>query len=108
MFWIIENNSSMDWELKPNLVYVCSREYHLEDKARIDKYAREYAGVTPAAYGYVRIEGEHAVDPDPDANRITFSCESKEEMDFVYERIADALLHHPEVIDLRGKFIRII
>lgn len=106
MLWIIENNFAQDWEFKPQLVFVCSKDNDRERKERIDKYAREYVGETPAAYGYVRIEGEHAVDPD--ANNITFCCDTKEELDFVYVRIVDALISHPEVVDIRGKFIRVI
>lgn len=48
------------------------------------------------------MEGE--ANGDPDLNTIAFCCNTMEELDFVYDRIVDSILHHPEVIDLRGQF----
>ena len=102
MLWIIQNDFSQDWDFKPSCFYKCSADHDRNQKERLDWYALHDAGCDPARYGYVKIEGE--AKDDPDLSMIAFCCNTRDELEFVYERIADALLHHPEVIDLRGQY----
>jgi hypothetical protein len=108
MLWILENTFSQDWSFKPSCFYKCSQDDDKNQMERLDIYALKEVGDDPARYGYVKIEGE-SEDEEDNLSMIAFCCDSREEMEFVYDRIADALLHHPGVIDLRGKYkIRII
>ena len=102
MFWIIENEFSQEWGFTPSCFYKCSNDHHKDQMERLDWYALHDAGCDPARYGYVKIEGE--ANDDPDLSMIAFCCNTREELEFVYGRIADAILQHPEVIDLRGEF----
>jgi hypothetical protein len=107
MLWILQNDFSQEWGFTPSCFYKCSEDHDKNQMERLDYYALKHAGCDPARYGYVKIEGE--ANGDPDLTMIAFCCDTREELDFVYDRIADALLHHPGVIDLRGKYkIRII
>ena len=101
MLWIIQNNFSQEWGFTPSCFSRCSKDHNKDQMDRLDWYALHTAGCDPARYGYVKIEGEANGNPDL---MIAFCCNTKEELDFVYERIVDALMHHPEVIDLRGEF----
>lgn len=102
MLWILQNNFSQEWGFTPSCFYKCSPNHDKNQMERLDWYALHDAGCDPARYGYVKIEGE--ANGDPDLTMIAFKCDTERQMDFVYERIADSLLHHPDVIDLRGDY----
>lgn len=102
MLWILQNDFSQEWGFTPSCFYKCSEDHDKNQMERLDYYALKHAGCDPARYGYVKMEGE--ANDDPDLTMIAFCCDTMEELEFVYDRIADALLHHPEVIDLRGEY----
>lgn len=102
MLWILQNDFSQEWGFTPSCFYKCSDDHDKNQMESLDYYALKHAGCDPARYGYVKIEGE--ANGDPDLTMIAFCCDTREELDFVYDRIADAFLHHPEVIDLRGEY----
>lgn len=99
--WILQNHFSEVWgSFTPLCFYKCSKEEEADQMRRLDHYAINDAGETPAMYGYVKIEGDGNIDDG--TNMIAFVCDSREILDFIYERICDAILHHPDVIDLRN------
>jgi hypothetical protein len=100
--WIIENNFAMDWDFVPGSFFKCTDNLDKDQKEMMDRYAIKEVGTDPARYGYVKMEYDGAVDSGE--TRIVFKCDSKEILEFVYDRVADAIIHHPDVIDLRGKF----
>lgn len=107
MLWILQNDFSQEWGLKPSCFFKCTSDRDKDQKEMLDRYALKVVGDDPAGYGYVKIEGDAVLDGED--NRIVFCCDGWLELEFVYDRICDAFLNHPGVIDLRGEFdIRII
>ena len=99
MLWIIENRFSQDWEFSINCFFKSSDEIDAEERKRHDNYAIHHIGTEPAGFGYVVMEGSNGVDSD----KIVFKCETKEILDFVYDKIAECIFNHPGIIDLRGE-----
>lgn len=106
--WIIGNYFSQDWNFIPQCFFKCTLRDDPDQKMMLDNYAIKVVGDLPAAYGYVKLEGEGSVD-SPDT-RIVLCADTAYELEFIYNRVADAFINHPGAIDLRtkGKSIRII
>lgn len=58
----------------------------------------------PGQAGYVRLEG---YGEKGEVKLLLFAADDLEILEKIYSAIADAILHHPDVIDLRGLEFRI-
>ena len=94
--WILQNNFCQEWEFTPTCFYKCCEGHDTDQRRRLDYYAIHEVGEEPAKYGYVKMEGEGEV------NMIAFCCDTKEMVDFIHGRIGEAILNHPDVLDLRS------
>lgn len=101
--YIICNNQVIDRGFDLLRVAKCTEEVNIQLKKAADEKA-EKGNVKPAVFGYVMISGIGNTNGGYIALRaynLALCADTQEELAFIYTRCVDAILNHPNAIDLR-------